>query len=164
MNELFGLSEIINWLGYIKLNLFTLNGTDFSEAQKDCYLLLLTKDIYFNCYLKSIKIIANSGDFDMVYRLKVQFLVIEQEDETVRTMGRDKYRSALKRTPSQLCSFEGEKIYFICKVFNYDFFVPSILAYLAGTFIFVPRTVLNFGIWSDLHIATFYSVYFSTYS
>lgn len=118
MNELFGLSEIINWLGYIKLNLFTLNGTDFSEAEKDCYLLLLTKDIYFNCYLKSIKIIANSGDFDMVYRLKVQFLVIEQEDETVRTMGRDKYHSALKRTPSQLCSLEGEKIYFICKVFN----------------------------------------------
>lgn len=118
VNELFGLSEIINWLGYIKLNLFTLNGTDFSEAEKDCYLLLLTKDIYFNCYLKSIKIIANSGDFDMVYRLKVQFLVIEQEDETVRTMGRDKYRSALKRTPSQLCSLEGEKIYFICKVFN----------------------------------------------
>lgn len=126
MNELFGLSEIINWLGYIKLNLFTLNGTDFSEAEKDCYLLLLTKDIYFNCYLKSIKIIANLGDFDMVYRLKVQFLAIEQWDETSRTMGRDKYCSALKRTPSQLCSLEGEKIYLYAKFLIRYFFVPAI--------------------------------------
>lgn len=71
MNELFGLSEIINWFGYIKLNLFILNGIDFFEVEKDCYFFLLIKDIYFNCYLKSIKIIVNLGDFDMVFRLKV---------------------------------------------------------------------------------------------